>query len=127
MLNRLIKPKEHNEKNNTSAYQPSLMDSSHSRIIARQRIRGSDSLFRVGGDEFALVLLDANAHSALKVANEIRMLVKQEAPESLPDYAVSFGVCCVDDSASAEDWLEQADAAMYSAKESGGDRAKMAE
>ena len=95
--------------------------------IARQRIRGSDSLFRVGGDEFALVLLDANAHSALKVANEIRMLVKQEAPESLPDYAVSFGVCCVDDSASAEDWLEQADAAMYSAKESGGDRAKMAE
>jgi diguanylate cyclase (GGDEF)-like protein len=95
--------------------------------IARQRIRGSDTLFRIGGDEFALVLLDANAHSALKVSNEIRMLVKQEAPESLPDYAVSFGVCCVDDSASAEDWLEQADAALYGAKESGGDRAKMAE
>ena len=95
--------------------------------ITRQRIRGSDSLFRIGGDEFALVLLDANAHSALKVSNEIRMLVKQEAPESLPDYALSFGVCCVDDSASSEDWLEQADGAMYSAKESGGDRVKMAE
>ena len=95
--------------------------------ITRQRIRGSDSLFRIGGDEFALVLLDANAHSALKVSNEIRMLVKQEAPESLPDYALSFGVCCVDDSASAEDWLAQADAALYGAKESGGDRAKMAE
>lgn len=95
--------------------------------ITRQRIRGSDSLFRIGGDEFALVLLDANAHSALKVSNEIRMLVKQEAPESLPDYAVSFGVCCVDDSASAEDWLAQADAALYGAKENGGDRAKMAE
>ena len=32
----------------------------------------SDFLFRIGGDEFALILSDAKPYDALKVSNDIR-------------------------------------------------------
>lgn len=43
--------------------------------IVRERVRGSDALFRIGGDEFVLILGDAKASSALKVANDERQLI----------------------------------------------------
>ena len=92
----------------------------------QQRVRASDALFRIGGDEFALILVDAKAHAALNVANEIRDLIKEGKPSELPDFSVSFGVSEVDDSSSPEDWLDLADEALYTAKECGGDTARMA-
>ena len=94
--------------------------------IVRERIRGSDALFRIGGDEFVLILGDAKASSALKVANDVRQLIREHVPQELPDFAISFGICCVDDSSSADDWLERADEALYEAKKLGGDAARMA-
>ena len=94
--------------------------------IVRERVRGSDALFRIGGDEFVLILCDAKASSALKVANDVRQLIREQAPQELPDFAISFGICCVDDSSSADDWLERADEALYEAKKLGGDAARMA-
>ena len=38
-------------------------------------------------------------------ANDVRHLIREQAPQDLPDFAISFGICCVDDSSSA-DWLE---------------------
>ena len=94
--------------------------------IVRERVRGSDALFRIGGDEFVLILGDAKASSALKVANDVRQLIREQAPQELPDFAISFGIYCVDDSLSADDWLERADEALYEAKKMGGDAARMA-
>ena len=92
----------------------------------QQRVRASDALFRIGGDEFALILVDAKAHAALAVANEIRGLVKTNKPSELPDFSISFGVCAVDDSSSPDDWLDRADEALYTAKNKGGDIARIA-
>ena len=83
-------------------------------------------MFRIGGDEFVLILGDAKASSALKVANDVRQLIREQVPQELPDFAISFGICCVDDSSSADDWLERADEALYEAKKLGGDAARMA-
>mgnify|MGYP001157552442 FL=1 len=94
--------------------------------ITRERIRGSDLLFRIGGDEFALILADAKSHAALTVSNDIRQLIREQLGTDTPSFAVSFGVCCVDDSASPEDWLERADEALYTAKSDGGDAARLA-
>ena len=94
--------------------------------IVRKRVRGSDALFRIGGDEFVLILGDAKASSALKVANDVRQLIREQVPQELPDFAISFGIRCVDDSSSADDWLERADEALYEAKKQGGDAARMA-
>jgi len=98
---------------------------SFSRIV-RERVRGSDLLFRVGGDEFALILADANSHAALTVANDIRQLTREHLLSGQPSFSVSFGVCCVNDGASSEDWIERADEALYDAKLSGGDTARLA-
>ena len=94
--------------------------------IIRGRVRGSDALFRIGGDEFVLILGDATASSAFKVANDMRQLIREQTPQELPDFSISFGICCVDDSSSADDWLERADEALYEAKNQGGDTARMA-
>ena len=91
-----------------------------------ERVRASDALFRIGGDEFALILVSAKAHAALNVANEIRSLLRDKRPTELPDFSISFGVCAVDESSSPDDWLERADEALYSVKEAGGDAARMA-
>lgn len=92
----------------------------------QQRVRASDALFRIGGDEFALILVGAKAHAALNVANEIRGLIRDSKPSELPDFSISFGVCDVDDSSSPEDWLDAADEALYVAKNKGGDTARLA-
>ncbi|HCG95738.1 MAG TPA: hypothetical protein DEX20_08960 [Halieaceae bacterium] len=44
--------------------------------IIRDRVSGSDSLFRIGGDEFALILADAKTNDVLIVSNDIRQLRK---------------------------------------------------
>ena len=94
--------------------------------VTNQRIRGSDSLFRIGGDEFALILADAKSHDALTVSNDIRRLLREHLSHDRPQFSVSFGVCCVDESTSPDDWLERADEALYEAKQGGGDLARMA-
>ena len=94
--------------------------------ITRDRVRGSDFLFRIGGDEFALILVDANSHAALTVANDIRQLLREHLLNGEPQFSVSFGVCCVDEATSPDDWFERADEALYEAKQGGGDVARMA-
>lgn len=94
--------------------------------ITRDRIRGSDLLFRIGGDEFALILSDARSHAALSVSNDLRQLIREQIADGTPKFSLSFGVCCVEDSSSANDWLERADEALYDAKSNGGDTARLA-
>lgn len=92
----------------------------------QQRVRASDTLFRIGGDEFALILVDAKAHAALNVANEIRGLIRDNKPSELPGFSISLGVCTVEESTSPDDWLDRADEALYTVKEIGGDAARLA-
>ena len=95
-------------------------------VSIQQRVRASDALFRIGGDEFALILVDAKAHEAHAVANEIRSSIKANKHSELPDFSISFGVCAVEDSSSPDDWLDLADEALYNAKDKGGDTALIA-
>lgn len=92
----------------------------------QQRVRASDTLFRIGGDEFALILVDAKAHVALNVANQIRGLIRDNKPSDLPNVSVSLGVCSVEESSSPDDWWNRADEALYIVKEIGGDAARLA-
>ena len=94
--------------------------------ITRERIRGSDFLFRIGGDEFALILSDAKPYDAMKVSNDIRQLLRAHLSGDRFHFSVSFGVCSVDESSSPDDWLDRADEALYEAKRAGGDIARMA-
>ena len=90
--------------------------------VVQDRIRGVDTVFRQGGEEFAVLLPETNVSRAMILANDLR--AKVEDTELLPGrtITVSIGVCDVSVADSAEDWVQQADAALYRAKAGGRNR-----
>ncbi|MDO8914987.1 MAG: EAL domain-containing protein [Coriobacteriia bacterium] len=88
-------------------------------------IRAEDLLSRIGGDEFAALLTDTVLADAKRVAERIRTVLR-EARAGRPDdsggLTLSIGLVAVDGLAPEDTVLSQADAAMYRAKDSGGDR-----
>jgi diguanylate cyclase (GGDEF)-like protein len=98
------------------------------RIKAELRI--SDALGRFGGEEFVVLLIDADLGSASVVAQRIRAGVAN-APFALPDgealsISVSIGVATLDDferdhaiEGVAQQLVALADQALYQAKENG--------
>ena len=87
--------------------------------IINLRIRVTDSLYRVGGEEFIVVLEGAGLDKAVHLAEQLRTLV--DANELVPDHTVtiSLGVAELKDGESANDWLHRADEALYRAKDAG--------
>ena len=92
----------------------------------RQAVRSSDTVARMGGDEFVIMLEDlTNLNDVEQCALNV---VKRLAPEMTIDQhllrvTASVGVCVYPDAgAEVQDLLKWADAAMYSAKESGRDQ-----
>ena len=97
---------------------------------ARQSMRSSDLLGRLGGEEFAAVLSDTSRDKAVAVAERIRASFAQAALEvdSRPVGAtVSIGlVHCQDAALDVPELLAQADQALYFAKEHGRNRVEVA-
>jgi diguanylate cyclase (GGDEF)-like protein/PAS domain S-box-containing protein len=92
--------------------------------LLKHRMRHTDILARVGGDEFAVLLPQTNATQASAVADDfVKALDKQAvmlANESIRITA-SVGVASFDDISDAE-VLARADVAMYAAKQAGRNR-----
>jgi len=87
--------------------------------IVNLRIRVTDSLYRVGGEEFVVVLEGQSLQQAVRLAEQLRTLV--EANELAPDQSVtvSIGVSELKDDETAASWLHRADEALYCAKDAG--------
>jgi diguanylate cyclase (GGDEF)-like protein len=80
------------------------------------RAAGASGLaFRVGGDEFALLLPECRAVEAGRVVERIAAELAVEALDC-PPLGVSFGVACADEAGSADSLLGLADERMYAAK-----------
>jgi diguanylate cyclase (GGDEF)-like protein len=95
----------------------------------RSRVRGTDVVARLGGDEFAAVLPGCDLRQARSVADAVTAEIRDRAAAE-PDGAgstVSVGVAMFtgDRSARPESVVAEADAAMYAAKEAGGDRVRV--
>jgi len=84
-------------------------------------VRSEDEIFRVGGDEFALVV-DGPSSLAAEVADRLRLAVgQQRRGHRLP--TVSAGVATIPDHAGSADELQRkADIALYAAKLAGKNR-----
>jgi diguanylate cyclase (GGDEF)-like protein len=87
-----------------------------------QRMRRVDVLFRCGGEEFALLLAGARFPDALSVAEDIRRVVQDAGLVPGRPVSISVGVVELAHEQSAEDWLAEADAALYRAKRAGRNR-----
>jgi diguanylate cyclase (GGDEF)-like protein len=89
------------------------------RVFSRS-VRASDEVFRVGGDELAVLVPDGGA-AACRVANRIRRALAGHERGRLP--TVSAGVAGTpDDGHDEAELLRRADLALYAAKRGGGDR-----
>jgi diguanylate cyclase (GGDEF)-like protein len=95
--------------------------------IVNLRIRVTDSLYRIGGEEFVVVLDGQNIDRAARLAEQLRTLV--QANELVPDQPVtiSLGVAELNGNESAEDWLHRADKALYRAKRAGRNTTRLSD
>jgi len=85
-------------------------------------LRQQDSLARMGGEEFAILLPDATGAAALVIAERVRQVVAElEVPfETGPvRMTVCAGVAQLDLASGWEEMMRRADAAMYAAKRRG--------
>lgn len=98
--------------------------------VAADVLRQEDLIGRLGGEEFAIVLVDSDAASAMKVADRIRLAIKQvNFPGEMGPFNVSVSIGVAEPlftEHSINDALERADAALYQAKRNGRDRIELA-
>ena len=95
-----------------------------------ENTRGSDYLFRYGGEEFVVVLGSVNPADAATIAEGVRRAIS-DSPLKLRDgrklpVTASIGVAIQDGHPDYERVLARADAAMYQAKRDGRNRVVVA-
>jgi diguanylate cyclase (GGDEF)-like protein len=90
----------------------------------RQEIRGSDILGRIGGDEFALLLLETSNEKASTVAEELRHTIQETSKISteVPGFTVSMGVVTFRRTEILDIARQRADVCLYKAKNMGRNR-----
>lgn len=99
------------------------------KVLSETLRRPSDFVFRLGGEEFGVLLTQTDESNSAQLAREIGDAIRGEKIEHSGSVAdefltVSIGVvCCVADDALGEDILiSRADEMLYEAKETGRDR-----
>lgn len=86
------------------------------------RIRVTDSIYRIGGEEFVIVAEDLNLEDAARLAEQLRTIVEAHDLAPSGNVTISLGIAQHHDEESAEQWMSRADNALYMAKHSGRNR-----
>jgi diguanylate cyclase (GGDEF)-like protein len=87
--------------------------------VARKQLRRFELMFRVGGEEFVVVLPDTGSVDALAIAEKLRNSIETTSADGI-SVTASFGVAV--GSGGIEDVLARADEWLYIAKKSGRNR-----
>ncbi len=88
-------------------------------VAAKATRKNVDSVFRYGGDEFAMILADTSQENALIVAERLRTAY---AAANTYQSTLSIGVIAYDPAMDIDTFIERADQSMYAAKFAGGNR-----
>ena len=88
-------------------------------------LRKTDMVYRIGGEEFAILITDATLDDAQLIAEKIRKKIDNETSQAIPAFTVSLGVSSLLPGESGYDWLRRADMAMYTAKKNGKNQVKI--
>jgi diguanylate cyclase (GGDEF)-like protein/putative nucleotidyltransferase with HDIG domain len=91
--------------------------------MLEHRKRRIDTVARLGGEEFALIVPDADDHAAYMLAERLRAALREAFADEPVPITISFGVASFPDQGETfESLLGAADDALYAAKELGRDR-----
>ncbi len=92
----------------------------------RKRLRGPDSAYRYGGEEFTVILPETDGASAQNVASRLSAAVAAEifhpAKDTTVGITVSIGIAQYRPQESMDTFIKRADMAMYASKQSGRNR-----
>jgi diguanylate cyclase (GGDEF)-like protein len=98
----------------------------HVTALAAQALRGYDALFRLGGEEFAVLLAGNSDDALLRIAERVRDLIARTplvADNKAIALTVSVGLAsCAPGDLGWEDALRRADLALYRSKREGRNR-----
>lgn len=91
--------------------------------VLREGTRGIDLAARIGGEEFAVLLVETSLAAGMEVAERLRVAIRDLLTPSEARITASFGVAeCPTDAQTASGILKAADVALYEAKRNGRDR-----
>ena len=90
--------------------------------VVRGSTRTDDRFFRLGGEEFGLLLPGANTATLRDIAETLRESVEREVKCRGRSITISIGAAHFRPGESASTWLARTDAAMYRAKRTGRNR-----
>lgn len=108
--------------NDTEGHQTGDMVLKEVSQILSHRLRHSDILCRVGGDEFVILLVETEVSDAVSIGNEICHYISNthfQFGNNSYKISASIGVSEIDGNATAAEYLRQADIALYVAKNKG--------
>lgn len=90
--------------------------------LLQAKVRKSDFCFRWGGEEFLLLLTETGYEDALLTAEKLRLFVETSSDFPVESLTISLGVVTWSEGWTQEEWIHQADMALYQAKEQGRNR-----
>ncbi|MEO0615935.1 MAG: GGDEF domain-containing protein [Pseudomonadota bacterium] len=90
--------------------------------LIRQRIRETDSVYRVGGEEFLIIAEGATATIADTLGEDLRVLVETAKLVDGRPVTISVGIAELFPEEETDDWLRRTDNALYAAKNGGRNR-----
>jgi diguanylate cyclase len=88
----------------------------------RKRLRETDVLFRIGGEEFAILLRDTNLKDAGVLAEQLRKKINLLNENGMPPFTISLGVTDYQDFDDQTRIVKRADILLYEAKGAGRNR-----
>jgi diguanylate cyclase (GGDEF)-like protein/PAS domain S-box-containing protein len=95
--------------------------------VLRDHIRGDEVIARVGGEEFAWILPDADTSGARAAVTRCLAAVAAARFEGVPTITVSAGVCAARDELDVGELYRRADNALLAAKHGGRNRLVVAD
>ena len=98
--------------------------------MLRQQLRNTDIAGRYGGEEFGILLLDADSQTAWLIAERLRQAIAQHQvvhDGRTIQFTISIGLAVLDASMpTPASWLVQTDNALYHSKHTGRNRVTLA-
>lgn len=90
--------------------------------ILHRRQRRLDHVFRIGGEEFLILLRNTELKHAITTAESLRKYIEENELITGQNLTVSLGVAEYKDDESPNEWLARADVNLYEAKNLGRNR-----